>query len=256
MSGTARAKEMTNKGYNKQSGFTLVELAIVMIIIGLLIGGVLKGQELVTNAKITSTISQVKSIDAATSTFFDMFNAYPGDIANPGARLPSCTAAPCSDAGDADSTIEPGPGAVVAIADEAFAFWSHLAAAELISGVDSTTNTAFGQGLPKADIGGGFTIGHTTSALDGTSVAGRIGHYLALRGSSAVVAAGNSFVPVSPAARIDRKLDDGVPNLGTVRGAGGLDNSATACANGTATTDLYNEDATSGACSLYIKLSL
>jgi prepilin-type N-terminal cleavage/methylation domain-containing protein len=48
-----------------QAGFTLVELAIVMIIIGLLIAGVLKGQELIANARVTSTVAQVKAIDAA-----------------------------------------------------------------------------------------------------------------------------------------------------------------------------------------------
>ncbi len=48
---------------NNQSGFTLVELAIVMIIIGLLIGGILKGQELVSNARVTSTVAQIKGID-------------------------------------------------------------------------------------------------------------------------------------------------------------------------------------------------
>jgi prepilin-type N-terminal cleavage/methylation domain-containing protein len=54
-----------------QAGFTLVELAIVMIIIGLLIAGVLKGQELIANARVTSTVAQVKAIDAAISTFKD-----------------------------------------------------------------------------------------------------------------------------------------------------------------------------------------
>ena len=80
-------------GLKSQAGFTLVELAIVMIIIGLLIGGVLKGQELITNAQITATVAQVKSIDGATTTFKDMYNALPGDMLNPAGRLPNCAAA-------------------------------------------------------------------------------------------------------------------------------------------------------------------
>ena len=66
-----------------QAGFTLVELAIVMIIIGLLIAGVLKGQELIGNARVTSTVAQIKAIDAATSTFKDTYAALPGDMTTP-----------------------------------------------------------------------------------------------------------------------------------------------------------------------------
>ena len=73
-----------------QAGFTLVELAIVMIIIGLLIAGVLKGQALIGNAKVTAQVAQVKAIDAATSTFKDMYAGLPGDILTPGTRLPNC----------------------------------------------------------------------------------------------------------------------------------------------------------------------
>ena len=61
------------KHMRAQAGFTLVELAIVMIIIGLLIAGVLKGQALIQNAQVTSTVAQVKSIEAAISTFSDTY---------------------------------------------------------------------------------------------------------------------------------------------------------------------------------------
>ena len=66
------------KNMRAQAGFTLVELAIVMIIIGLLIAGVLKGQALIGNAKVTAQVAQIKSIDAATSTFKDMYCLFPG----------------------------------------------------------------------------------------------------------------------------------------------------------------------------------
>ncbi len=64
----------------QQKGFTLVELAIVLMIIGLLIGGILKGQELIQNARITSTIRQFKNSDAATLTFLDSHGAFLGDV--------------------------------------------------------------------------------------------------------------------------------------------------------------------------------
>lgn len=76
---------------NKQRGFTLVELAIVMTIIGLLIGGILKGQEMIQNARVTATIAQVKAIEAATTTFRDAYNGMPGDLVRAGTRVPGCT---------------------------------------------------------------------------------------------------------------------------------------------------------------------
>src|SRR3990172_13141075 len=75
-----------------QKGFTLVELALVMVIIGLLIGGILKGQQLVTNARATSTVSQTRQIEAATTTFQDSYGALPGDMNGVG-KIPGCTAA-------------------------------------------------------------------------------------------------------------------------------------------------------------------
>ena len=82
----------SQKNMRGQAGFTLVELAIVMIIIGLLIAGVLKGQQLITNAQIAATVAQVKAFDAATTSFKDMYAAMPGDMSTAAslARLPNC----------------------------------------------------------------------------------------------------------------------------------------------------------------------
>ena len=74
-----------------QKGFTLVELAIVMTIIGLLIGGILKGQELMQNARATATIARVRAFESAVTTFRDTYSAVPGDMLNAQNRLPNCT---------------------------------------------------------------------------------------------------------------------------------------------------------------------
>ena len=66
----------------KNRGFTLVELAIVMMIIGLLIAGVLKGQEMVQNARVTNTIKQINGYQAAFVGFQDKYSALPGDMVN------------------------------------------------------------------------------------------------------------------------------------------------------------------------------
>ena len=64
---------------NRQAGFTLVEIAIVMVVIGLLIGGVLKGQAMVQNAKVKRVVKQGDEIRAAVMSFYDKYGVYPGD---------------------------------------------------------------------------------------------------------------------------------------------------------------------------------
>ena len=64
----------------RQSGFTLIEIAIVLVIIGLLLGGVLKGQELITSARVRNMISQQDGIKAAYFGFLDRYRALPGDF--------------------------------------------------------------------------------------------------------------------------------------------------------------------------------
>ena len=65
-----------------QKGFTLVEIAIVMVIIGLLIGGVLKGQAMIQNAKVKRVIKQADELRAGVMTFYDKYSSYPGDENN------------------------------------------------------------------------------------------------------------------------------------------------------------------------------
>ncbi len=130
------------KRLQQQKGFTLVELAIVLTIIGLLIGGILKGQQLIANAKVTAQMAQVQGIDAATTTFRDAYAGLPGDLLTPSTRLANCTAATCLLVGNGDQKVLPGAGAftpptgatvggAMGIGGEADAFWAQLAAANL-----------------------------------------------------------------------------------------------------------------------------
>ena len=70
----------------KQTGFTLVEIAIVLVIIGLLLGGILKGQEMITQAKIKNVVNDFNGITAAVNSYQDRYRALPGDDLN--ARSP------------------------------------------------------------------------------------------------------------------------------------------------------------------------
>ncbi len=222
-----------------EKGFTLVELAIVMIIIGLLIGGVLKGQELIANAQVSATASQIKGFEAATTTFRDAYNALPGDMTAVVARLPaSCTA--CLDGNGNGQIGGAATLGVAAAAGEGLQYFMHLNAVDLISGVDGTNGIAWGTGYPAADIGGGLTVGYNAGGGLGLNGTNRAGTYLTVQGAAAI---GTPAMTSSEAARIDRKLDDGNATTGSVFGD-----------NCPVVGDLYDESTGVDDCEIYARI--
>src|SRR5690348_18355681 len=85
--------KVSNKGH-AESGFTLVEIAIVLVIIGLLLGGILKGQEMITQAKIKNVINDFNGVTTAVTSYQDRYRALPGD--DPNATTRWTTQAPAS----------------------------------------------------------------------------------------------------------------------------------------------------------------
>lgn len=69
------------KSFKKQAGFTLVEIAIVLVIVGLLLAGVLKGQELIENSRISNIAKDMDSVTAAVASYRDRYQGLPGDTA-------------------------------------------------------------------------------------------------------------------------------------------------------------------------------
>lgn len=237
----------TNHRQSEQ-GFTLVELAIVMVIIGLLIGGILKGQELISNARISSTVSQVKGLDAALNTFQDKYNALPGDMNNPTVRLTNCTAAPCNVAGGGNGRIGTSLTTVPTAANEEGVMFAHLNSADLISGVDmGGASPTFGRMLPAVKAGGGMWVSYGAATVAPALLTlGR--HYAVLNGSVAAPAAATGSLTSTAAAQIDRKLDDGQPESGAVQTIG------TNCVTGAGPTATYNEASTAGTCAMFSRV--
>ena len=131
---------------SKQKGFTLVEIAIVLVIVGLLIGGVLKGQEMITNAKLKRVESDNAGIAAAMFSYQDRYLQLPGDDGDAGSRFDIYIAyanpliangdgdGVIGDGTDWDNVVLQGAWAAGATVDETSKFFAHLRAASLIPG--------------------------------------------------------------------------------------------------------------------------
>lgn len=192
-----------------KSGFTLVELAIVLMIIGLLIGGILKGQELIQNARILSFVRQNKALDAAILTFMDSYGYKPGDMPSPSTRLPNCSATPCSNAGDGDGIIGGSTGTFTNENNTAFI---HLNVANLISGVDESQwaiNTV--ANVIQTPLGGSIYIRNYATAATADYPEGMYGHWYLYRAPGAAVV---MPIAVNLLGRVDLKMDDGKPWVG------------------------------------------
>jgi len=160
----------------KQKGFTLVEIAIVLVIVGLLIGGVLKGQEMITNAKLKRIESDNAGIAAAMFSYQDRYLQLPGDDSAASTRFSVYAGATTVD-GDGTGTIE-GVWNVAASTDitgvqqpETNMFFGHLRAAGLVPGGgkdDTKPSNAYGGQIGIQDSSLGIS-GHVTifGAIEG-----------------------------------------------------------------------------------------
>lgn len=203
-----------------RQGFTLVELAIVITIIGLLIGGVLKGQELLENSRMTATANNVKSFEAALTTFRDIYKSLPGDSANATNFIQGCTAANNCVVGNGNGMINGtttewynGFGGA-----ENFQAWKHMALAGLITGVDTTlvqpASFQAGRHEPPVPLGGMFYIKSFTSA--GTSIDYSLQGIILLATTDATGGNTNPYTSYtsSTAMKMDMKMDDGIAATG------------------------------------------
>ena len=192
--------------WKKLSGFTLVEIAIVLIIIGLLLGGVLKGQELIGSAKVKNLANDFRSIPVSIYAYQDKFKAIPGDDARVDQHMSNAERA-STPANSLGNGVINGAWNSTTTTDESYLFWQHIRLAGLASGATATDDAAY---LPTNAENGRIGIEAGSAGLIGASP----NVSPALRGAYIVCSAN---IPGKLAKQLDVSLDDGVTNSGSLR---------------------------------------
>ncbi len=126
-----------------QSGFTLIEIAIVLVIIGLLLGGVLKGQELINSAKVKNLAGDFKNVPLFIYGYQDKFKSLPGDDAAASTHLTGgtdCTPAATDKCAPGNGVLDGTWDSAADATTESNLFWQHVRLAGFAAG--STTPTA------------------------------------------------------------------------------------------------------------------
>ena len=186
-----------------QKGFTLVEIAIVLVIIGLLLGGILKGQEMITQAKIKNVMSDYSGISAAYHGYLDRYRVIPGDDSGATTRW---TSLPSTAKGNGNGIVEGTYKSTTADAESRL-FWLHLRTAGFVSGDGQNQPFNAVTGLLGVQTGDGQASTAATLLNAATPATGFV---------SLIICSAN--LPDKIAIAVDTQMDDGVPNQGTVRG--------------------------------------
>lgn len=216
-------------------GFTLVELAVVLVIIGLLVGGVLKSQELIVNARIRNLIAQQDGIKATFFSFYDRFRAFPGDYAQATVNIPGISVnSGCGQPGNNGNGN--GNGQIEVSTKEAVLAWEHLSKA------------------------GFFSQSYTCAAIESktTTPMNPYNIYLQLiyDGNYGIQSGGSvrhniktgAQIPVSILSEVDRKIDDGSPYTGMFQfsayqgnaAAAPTENGLATCTSGNTAAAIWN----------------
>jgi len=186
---------------NKQTGFTLIELAIVLVIIGLLLGGVLRGQELINSAKVKNMARDFQNVQVYIYGYQDKYKALPGDDANAATHL---AGAATITNGNGNGVIE-GAWNSTTPSDESVNFWQHVRLAGLAPGTTVVPTAAGANPYYPTNADGGRVGVQSVSTF--TTITGMTGAYVIC--SDGIL---GKF-----ALQLDTTLDDGDPSTGSVR---------------------------------------
>ena len=261
----------------KKSGFSLVELSIVLVILGLLVGGVLTGQNLIKAAVLRSVTTELQNYQTAVAIFKEKYTALPGDMANAtsywgradtGAFSGQC-AAPDTDTGTAPQTCNgDGSGKVrdngaAGKTNEMFRFWQQLANEGLIAGKytgvagsGGVFHSILGTNVPASKYpNGGWSINDLPNYAGAiTTFKADYGNHFMLAAASTVSLPNFPLLLPEEAWNIDIKMDDGKPGTGSV-----IAYQWSACTFATAETQTdvdYRLSTTAASCGLLFPRSL
>ena len=190
---------------HQQKGFTLVEIAIVLVIIGLLLGGILKGQELINSARVRNLADSSSGIQAAYFGFIDRYRRVPGDWGQVSA---AAGIGGTINGGGNDNGRLDGTGANAW--QEPNAMWEHLSKAGFINGAYTGANvepTASNGATPLNPFNAAIVVARTADYIDFTNATPSVRLHL-------IVGRGQ---PVDIARELDTKLDDSNPGTGGLR---------------------------------------
>ncbi len=220
----------------RHSGFTLIELSIVLVIIGLIVGGVLVGQDLIRAAGVRAQISQIEKYNTAANTFYAKYGYLPGDIVNSAAIQfgfqPRATDVYNGTLqGNGDGIIS-GMGAGWGCCGETLMFWVDLSTAGLIDGIFNSatagaeytsTPTTIYTFMPAAKIGQGNVVqawsDYCEVSMGVCPTETYTGNYFGISNITQMNFGGQDMVSVPgltvmQAYSMDKKVDDGMPTSG------------------------------------------
>jgi prepilin-type N-terminal cleavage/methylation domain-containing protein len=186
---------------SQQSGFTLVEIAIVLVIIGLLLGGILKGQELINSAKVKNLANDYRVIPTYIYGFQDKFKQLPGDDSAALTHMAGCVA-PCAN-GNGNGIIN-GNWDSTTVTDETVQFWAHVRHANLAAG--STDLGNMGEFEPRNAVGGRIGISSLSTGQP---------HITGMPGGSYQIC--SKAILGKFARQLDVQMDDGNTATGSMR---------------------------------------
>jgi prepilin-type N-terminal cleavage/methylation domain-containing protein len=205
----------------RRSGFTLIELSIVLVIIGLLVGGIVAAQGMIRSAELRSAGKEFSNFYSATHVFYEKYGGWPGDLVNATSYWDSTTSGQNTTNGNGDNVIAFG-------SQETFLFWQHLAFAGLIEG--HYTGTGGSGGTSDVDLGINIpasrlknmgwavaTLTNYDASSDSNLFTWNYGNYFSLGTPNPNYASSGIFMGgLSPqeAWELDSKFDDGMPGRG------------------------------------------
>ncbi len=192
-----------------QSGFTLIEIAIVLVIIGLLLGGVLKGQELINSAKVKNLATDFKNIPVFIYGYQDKFKALPGDDSLVATHVTGATLA-TTPAGVQGNGVINGNWNSTTTTDETYLFWQHVRLAGLAPG---PTTAGAADYLPTNAAGGTIGIQSGTTTPASSPLNASAGPTNPIRGSYVICSSGILGKYVK---QLDTQMDDGNTATGSM----------------------------------------